>query len=63
MRAAYFVSLGAVVGGVRAQAAFEPADFSVVEALENNGVNFSAIPELVGFVERSSLGACSVAVS
>lgn len=42
---------------------FEPADFNVTEALLDNGVNISAIPGLEGLVERSSLGACSIAVS
>lgn len=66
MRAAYLVSLSALVGAGLAQASdstFEPADFSVIDALQSNGVNFSALPELVGLVERSSLGACSIAVS
>jgi FAD/FMN-containing dehydrogenase len=41
---------------------FEPINFNVTEALLNTGVDVSAIPELSGLVERSSLSACSIAV-
>jgi hypothetical protein len=58
------LSLSALVAAVSAQTgAFEPADFNVTAALIANGVNVSAIPQLSGLVERSSLSACSVAVS
>ena len=57
-----FVSSALLAAGVVAQTAFEPADFNVTEALLDNGVNISAIPELTPFVERS-LSGCSVAVS
>jgi hypothetical protein len=58
------ISLGAlaVAAGVTAQDAFEPADFNVTEALIDNGINVSAIPELAGLVVRSSLKGCSIAV-
>jgi hypothetical protein len=42
---------------------FEPADFNVTEALLDNGVNVSALPDLSGLAERSALSACSLAVS
>jgi len=42
---------------------FEPADFSVTEALLDQGVNLSALPELAGLVDRSSNLACNIAVS
>ena len=42
---------------------FEPADFSVTEALLDQGVNVSALPELAGLVGRSSNLACDIAVS
>lgn len=47
----------------RAQLPFESADFDVVDALLNNGVNVSAIPALNGLVTLGSPSACSVAVS
>lgn len=42
---------------------FEPADFNVTKALLNNGVDVSAIPDLSGLPERSTLNSCSIAVS
>jgi hypothetical protein len=52
----------AMTVGVTAQDIFEAPDFNVTEALINNGVNVSAIPELAGLVVRSSLSDCSIAV-
>jgi hypothetical protein len=63
MRVSSLVSLGFMPSGILAQDVFEPADFNVTEALLNNGVNVSAIPELSGLADRSLLGGCSVAVS
>lgn len=63
---ALFVSLSAVVAGGLAQssgATFEAPDFNVTEALVDAGVNVSDIPELAGLAQRSSLGACKIAVS
>jgi hypothetical protein len=56
------VSFVAFAVGVASQAIFEPSDFNITKALLNNGVNVSAIPQLVPFVERSLLSGCSVAV-
>jgi len=42
---------------------FEPADFSVTEALLDQGINVSALPELAGLTDRSSNLACNIAVS
>ena len=42
---------------------FEAPDFNVTEALLDQGVNISALPELAGLVERSSDLACNIAVS
>jgi hypothetical protein len=53
----------AFAAGSAAQEAFEAPDFNVTEALINNGVNVSAIPELAGLAVRSSLSGCSIAVS
>jgi hypothetical protein len=57
------LSIGAIVAAVSAQTGiFEPADFNITEALISNGVNVSAIPELSGLVERTTLSGCSIAV-
>jgi hypothetical protein len=56
-------SLAAFAAGVLSQTTFEPSDFNITEALLDNGVNISAIPQLAPFVERSLLSGCSVAVS
>ncbi|RYN32485.1 hypothetical protein AA0115_g3883 [Alternaria tenuissima] len=55
MRFIQKLSLGALAVAARAstQDVFEPADFNVTEALMNNGVNVSAIPELAGLVCNS----------
>ena len=42
---------------------FEPADFDVTEALLQNGVKASALPELASVAERSALNGCTAAVS
>jgi hypothetical protein len=59
----YTASSAALVACVASQATFEPADFNVTEALLDNGVNVSYIPELAPLVERSVLSGCSIAVS
>lgn len=46
-----------------AQEPFEPLDFNVTEALFENGIDVTAIPDLAGLVIRSSLQGCSIAVS
>jgi len=53
----------AVMVGASAQDTFEAPDFNVTEALIQNGVNVSAMPELAGLAIRSSLSGCSIAVS
>jgi hypothetical protein len=57
-----FVPLVAFAAGVLSQTTFEPSNFNVTEALLDNGVNISAIPQLAPFVEKSLLSGCSVAV-
>ncbi|CAG5161875.1 uncharacterized protein ALTATR162_LOCUS6114 [Alternaria atra] len=57
----YAIPSAALVAGAVSQATFEPADFNVTEALLDNGVNVSAIPELAPLVERSLLSGCSIA--
>ena len=52
----------AVAVGSTAQESFEAPDFNVTEALLNNGVNVSAIPELADLVVRLSLSGCSIVV-
>ncbi|KAI4954620.1 hypothetical protein J4E86_005930 [Alternaria arbusti] len=51
----------AVMVGASAQDTFEAPDFNVTEALIQNGVNVSAMPELAGLAIRSSLSGCSIA--
>lgn len=59
-----FFTLGAFAGFAAAQSGvFEPLDFNITEALIENGVNVSAIPELAQLAERSLLSGCSIAVS
>ncbi|CAI9628457.1 unnamed protein product [Alternaria burnsii] len=59
-----FLALVAFVAFVSAQTGvFEPADFNVTKALIANGINVSAIPQLSGLVERTSLSSCSIACS
>jgi len=53
----------AVAAGASTQDVFEPADFNVTEALINNGINVSTIPDSAGLAARSSLKGCSIAVS
>ncbi|CAO2647390.1 Nn.00g083120.m01.CDS01 [Neocucurbitaria sp. VM-36] len=62
MKAASFFTLGAIAAGVFAQEGiFETVDFNITEALIENGVNVSAIPELASLAERSLLSGCSIA--
>jgi len=53
----------AVMVGASAQDTFEAPDFNVTEALIQNGVNVTAMPELAGLAIRSSSSGCSIAVS
>ncbi|KAH9867153.1 hypothetical protein IAQ61_007745 [Plenodomus lingam] len=55
------IALTTLAAGVVAQTAFEPADFDITEALLDNGVNVSAIPDLAPFVDGSRPGGCSAA--
>ena len=59
MRSFLFVTLASLV----ASQTFEAPDFNITEALIDQGVNVSALPELAGLVERSSNLACNIAVS
>lgn len=62
MRVSTAALLGLMPAGILSQDVFEPADFNVTEALLDNGVNVSAIPDLAGLAERSLLSGCSIAV-
>lgn len=64
MRFLVRISLGALAlaAGSLAQETFESSDFNVTEALIENGVDVSAIPELSGLVVRSSTKGCSIVV-
>lgn len=59
MRSLLFAALASFV----VSQIFEAPDFNVTEALLDQGVNVSALPELAGLVERSSNPGCNVAVS
>lgn len=48
---------------VIAESAFEPFDFNATAALIDQGVNVSSLPELASLSVRSSITACSTAVS
>ncbi|KAF2133808.1 FAD-binding domain-containing protein [Dothidotthia symphoricarpi CBS 119687] len=61
MRVALILSLGTSATLSLAQDGFEPADFNVTEALFQNGVNVSAIPELAPLSQRSLSNPCSIA--
>ena len=52
-----------LVASAASQSTFEPADFNITEALFENGVNVSALPDLASLAERASISGCSVAVS
>jgi hypothetical protein len=56
------LALVALAAGALSQV-FEPTDFNITEALLDNGVNVSAIPDLAPLAERSILSGCSAAVS
>ena len=55
--------LAALLAVVAGQSTFEAADFNITEALLDNGVNVSALPDLAPLVDRASTSECSAAVS
>jgi hypothetical protein len=56
------LTFGLLATGVLSQA-FEPIDFNITEALLDNGVNVTALPDLAPLIHRSLLNGCSTAVS
>ena len=52
----------AAFAGVALSQDFEPADFNITEALFDQGVNVSALPELADLSQRSSTAGCAIAV-
>lgn len=56
------LALAGLAGLVYAQE-FEAADFSVTQALLEQGVNILAFPQLAALVDHCSASACSIAVS
>jgi hypothetical protein len=56
-------AIAALTASSVAQDLFETPDFNVTEALVEQGVNVSTLPELAGLSQRSSDLACSIAVS
>lgn len=67
MKASIAVSIGAVAAGAFAQSdtnIFEAPEFNITEALIDNGIDVSSLPELSGLVERTlDLSPCAIAVS
>jgi len=61
MKLSGIILLGASIAVTSADP-FEPSDFNVTDALIKNGVDVSSVPDLAGFVGRSSKSGCSVAV-
>ncbi|KAH7068016.1 hypothetical protein BKA63DRAFT_104049 [Paraphoma chrysanthemicola] len=61
MRVPTTVLLGLMPVGIISQEVFEPADFNVTDALLDNGVNVSTMPDLAGLAERSLVSGCAVA--
>jgi hypothetical protein len=51
------------ISGVAVAQTAEPSDFDVTAALEEYGVDVSAIPQLAGLQQRSIGSACTAAVS
>lgn len=66
MKVTCFVPIAALAAGVGAQASgavFEPQDFNITAALENLGVDVSALPEPANTLNaRASDAQCSHAV-
>jgi hypothetical protein len=57
------LALGMVALVSAQDSTFEPPDFNVTDALLDQGVNISALPELESLTTRSSTAGCSIAVS
>lgn len=53
----------ALIVGVLAQDVIEPANFNVTQALLDNGVDVSALPNPASLSGRSALSGCAAAVS
>lgn len=58
-----FVPVAILVAVVAGHSTFEVADFNVTQALLDNGVNISALPDLAPLVDRAPTSGCSAAVS
>jgi hypothetical protein len=57
-----FVASSVLIAGALSQSTFEPAEFNVTQALLDNGVSVSALPELTPLTERFLGSGCSAAV-
>ncbi|ETI29173.1 hypothetical protein G647_01626 [Cladophialophora carrionii CBS 160.54] len=55
------LALGLVASVSAQDSTFEPVDFNVTDALIDQGVNISALPELESLATRSSTAGCSIA--
>lgn len=63
MRISPIAFLGFLQAAIFGQELFEPADFNVTQALLDNGVELSALPDEAGHATQSQLIGCSLAVS
>lgn len=57
------VPLATLVAGIAGQGTFESTDFNITEALLDNGVKVSALPDLAPLADRAANSGCSAAVS
>ncbi|OAL37816.1 hypothetical protein AYO20_02993 [Fonsecaea nubica] len=55
------IGLGITASVAAQDSPFEPPDFNVTQALVDQGVNVSALPELASLTKRSSISPCSIA--
>ncbi|OAG37927.1 hypothetical protein AYO21_07899 [Fonsecaea monophora] len=55
------IGLGITASVAAQDSPFEPPEFNVTQALIDQGVNVSALPELASLTKRSSISPCSIA--
>ncbi|KIW75662.1 hypothetical protein Z517_10404 [Fonsecaea pedrosoi CBS 271.37] len=55
------IGLGITASVAAQDSSFEPPEFNVTQALIDQGVNVSALPELASLSKRSSISPCSIA--
>jgi len=63
MRVSSVALFGSLSAATIAQDVIEPADFNVTQALLENGVDPSDLPDVTALTKRSLFSGCSLAVS